>query len=209
MSVATTTTNYGLPIFAGTDHGNWFDFNAGFQAIDTAIKAAAQAAESAQTSAAAATQLANSASSLANSVNTNLTQLSYNVQNWIGSFPTNANATYFQNPVNSAVFVNKALNLINLRITCNLVSGTTFPANTKLVNLGQNLGLTNARNVAYLMFCYQDTSNNRHSQALSYIINTDNTIELSNGASQLTNFDNTKPGIIYINQVLCTDGWFE
>lgn len=74
MSVATTTTNYGLPIFAGTDHGNWFDFNAGFQAIDTAIKAAAQAAESAQTAAATATQLANSASSLANSVNTDFTQ---------------------------------------------------------------------------------------------------------------------------------------
>lgn len=74
MSVATKTTNYGLPIFAGTDHGNWFDFNTGFQAIDTAIKAAAQAAESAQTTAAAATKLANSASSLANSVNTNFTQ---------------------------------------------------------------------------------------------------------------------------------------
>lgn len=74
MSVATTTTNYGLPIFAGTDHGNWFDFNNGFQAIDTAIKAAATAAQSAQTAAAAATQLANSASTIANSVNTNFTQ---------------------------------------------------------------------------------------------------------------------------------------
>ena len=74
MSVATTTTNYGLPIFAGTDHGNWFDFNTGFQAIDTAIKAAAQAAQSAQTAAAAATKLANSASTLANSVNKTFTQ---------------------------------------------------------------------------------------------------------------------------------------
>lgn len=74
MSVATTTTNYGLPIFAGTDHGNWFDFNTGFQAIDTAIKAAAQAAESAQTAASAAVKLANSASTLADSVNTDFTQ---------------------------------------------------------------------------------------------------------------------------------------
>lgn len=74
MSVATKTTNYGLPIFAGTDHGNWFDFNSGFQAIDTAIKASATAAESAQTAAAAATELANSASTLAGSVNTNFTQ---------------------------------------------------------------------------------------------------------------------------------------
>lgn len=209
MSVATTTTNYGLPIFAGTDHGNWFDFNSGFQAIDTAIKAAAQAAESAQTAAQAATELANSASSLAGSVNTNLTNLSDKITNWIESFPTNANSTYFENPVNSAVFLNKTLNLLNLRITCNLVDGKSFPANTKIVNLGQNIGLSAARSVAYLMFCYQDSSGNRHTQALSYTINTDNTIQVNFGASQLPDFDNTKPGVIYINQVLCTDGWWD
>ena len=208
MSVATTTTNYGLPIFAGTDRGNWFDFNTGFQAIDTAIKAAAQAAESAQTEAAAATELANSASSLANTVNTTLTNFMNNVKNWTGSFPTNANSAIFQNPYNSAVFFNKYLNLLNIRLNVAGVTGQTFTAGTVIANLNQEINPNTERalnNVLYI--AYYDSSNVRHTQVMSSHIKTDNTITVNDNAP--SDMDNTKAWELSMNIVLCTDGWFD
>lgn len=210
MATAQTTTNYGLPIFAGTDKGNWFDFNNGFQAIDAAIKAAADAATAAQTAAQAANTAAQAAQSVASTTNTALTQLSSDIQNWTGSIPTNANSTYFQNPANSAVFMNRQLNLLNIRISVNLVSGQSFPANTKIVNLNQTIGVNADRKIAYAMICYQSSENVRYCQALTYTLNhADNTLSIDAAASSLPNFDATKPAVIYINQTLCTDGWFD
>lgn len=208
MSVATKTNNYGLPIFAGTDHGNWFDFNSGFQAIDTAIKASAQAAESAQTAAAAATQLANSASSLSDSVNTNLAKLSNDISTWTYAEPTNANASIFQAPANSAIYQNAKLNLLNIRMNVNGVTGQTFNNDTKIINMGLDLGLSAERVLNSLLFTtYYDTSNVRHTQILSATINTDNTISVRNAAP--SDMDSSKPWTLSINTVLCTYGWFD
>ena len=47
MASTNQTTNYGLPLYSGTDKASWIDTNAGFEAIDTALKSAVDNAESA------------------------------------------------------------------------------------------------------------------------------------------------------------------
>lgn len=207
MSVATTTTNYGLPIFAGTDHGNWFDFNAGFQTIDTAIKAAAQAAESAQTAAAAATKLANSASSLANSVNTNLT----NLKQWITGDVTNANAEKISSIEQGTVKYNPGMNLISIRFKANMKTGQTI-SNDALVNLSGS-GIipptTNRPIVSGLFATYGTSDNNYYTINMPSLLNTSNVFSINSTSPLPSNYDNTKQLSIYTNMLLCTDGWYD
>lgn len=207
MSVSTTTTNYGLPIFAGTDHGNWFDFNTGFQAIDTAIKAAAQAAESAQTEAAAATKLANSASSLAGSTNTNLTNLSNSIDNWETSVPYNSLTNKIESINDGLLYLNKKLNLLGFRFNCKGVSSQSLLNTDKFINLNLPKTLTLSSQRTIVNGCsinYLKTDNTNITYQAYMIINTDGTCQLT---SVPTGIDWTKDWYIRANIMLWIGNW--
>lgn len=207
MSVATTTTNYGLPIFAGTDHGNWFDFNSGFQAIDTAVKAAAQAAESAQTAAAAATELANSASSLAGSVNTNLSNLSDNIDNWTTTTPFNSLTSKIESISDGLLYLNKKLNLLGFRFNCKGISSQSLLNTDRFINLNipSTLTISNQRSVVNGCSINYLTSTNENITYQSYLlINTDGTCQLT---SVPTGIDWTKDWYIRANIMLWIGNW--
>ena len=208
MSVATKTTNYGLPIFAGTDHGNWFDFNTGFQAIDTAIKAAAQAAESAQTAAAAATELANSASSLAGSVNTNLTQYKTDIDTWINCPLTIANASIFQNIYETICAYNPVLNLMSLVFTGQVIANKALPLNTVILNIGNMFNITSNRTIVNgLTIIYPDSSNNYKSNICDAQITTNKQLVVYTNTALPSDYDQTKGCNIRANLLLNISGW--
>lgn len=208
MSVATTTTNYGLPIFAGTDHGNWFDFNTGFQAIDTAIKAAATAAESAQTAAAAAAELANSASSLANSVNTNFTNLSNSIDRWTVGSITNSLTSKISNIEESAVMYNEKLKLLNIRGTFVGITGQSALSNdiiAQIQGINPPSGYRGIHNLAF--YKYQDGSGIQHSYTIPGSILTTGQIQVNENMP--SNIDTSKQWYIVINLLLCVEGWYD
>lgn len=210
MSVATTTTNYGLPIFAGTDHGNWFDFNTGFQAIDTAIKAAAQAAESAQTAAAAATKLANSASSLASSVNTNLTNYMEDVGTWINCPLTNANASIFQNLYETICVYNPVLKLMSLVFTAQVIANQNLSLNTAVLNIGNMFDIPSNRTIVNgLLFGYPDSANNYKVAICDAQITTDKQLTIYSNTPLPSDYDKTKGCNIRTNLLLNISNWKE
>lgn len=208
MSVATTTTNYGLPIFAGTDHGNWFDFNSGFQAIDTAIKAAAQAAQSAQTAAETATQLANSASSLANSVNTNLTNYKTNIDSWINCPLTNANASIFQNIYETICSYNPVLNLMSLVFTGQVIANKELPLNTAILNIGNMFNITTNRTIVNgLTILYPDSSDNYKTNICDAQITSNKQLVVYSNTALPSDYDRTKGCNIRANLLLNINNW--
>lgn len=207
MSVATTTTNYGLPIFAGTDHGNWFDFNTGFQAIDTAIKAAAQAAESAQTAAATATQLANSASSLANSTKTSLSTLSNSIDKWETAVPFNSLTNKIESINDGLVYLNKKLNLLGLRFNCKGVKSQSLLNTDKFINLNLPESLTLSSQRTIVNGCsvnYLQTDSTNITYQAYMVVNTDGTCQLT---SVPTGIDWTKDWYIRANIMLWIGNW--
>lgn len=207
MSVATTTTNYGLPIFAGTDHGNWFDFNTGFQAIDTAIKAAAQAAESAQTAAATATQLANSASSLANSTKTSLSTLSNSIDKWETAVPFNSLTNKIESINDGLVYLNKKLNLLGLRFNCKGVKSQSLLNTDKFINLNLPESLTLSSQRTIVNGCsvnYLQTDSTNITYQSYMVVNTDGTCQLT---SVPTGIDWTKDWYIRANIMLWIGNW--
>lgn len=207
MSVATTTTNYGLPIFAGTDHGNWFDFNTGFQAIDTAIKAAAQAAQSAQTEAAAAAELANSSSTLANNTKTSLSALSNSIDKWETAVPFNSLTNKIESINDGLVYLNKKLNLLGFRFNCKGVKSQSLLNTDKFINLNLPESLTLSSQRSIVNACsinYLKTDNTNITYQAYMIINTDGTCQLT---SVPTGIDWTKDWYIRANIMLWIGNW--
>ena len=211
MATAQTTTNYGLPIFAGSDKGNWFDFNNGFQSIDAAIKAAADAASAAQVAAQAANTAAQAAQSVATTTNTALTKLSNNIQNWIGFTPTNALTNIVNEVTNRWGGWCKELNLLHIRATCQGVSGQKWAANDKFLNLAIPEGkidpITSAKAINVCAFLtYGKSDNTRATMVLSGQINTDWTLQINSAPP--TDMDNTKSWGVNFNLMLSTNLWW-
>lgn len=211
MSVATKTTNYGLPIFAGSDKGNWFDFNDGFQAIDAAIKAAASAATAAQTAADAANTAASAAQSVANSTNTALTKLSTDIENWIAGQVTNANSSKITSIELGTVLYNPKLELINLRFKANCVTGASFAYQDAIVNISGNdipNPSSNRPLLTGLYATYGDSSNVYKNINIASRWTTGGQLIIDSNTPLPSDYDNTKSLVLFCNMLLCCSGWF-
>ena len=212
MATAQTTTNYGLPIFAGTDKGNWFDFNNGFQSIDAAIKAAADAASAAQVAAQAANTAAQAAQSVATTTNTALTKLSTDIGNWITGQVTNANSSKISEIQLGTVLYNPELQLINLRFKATCTTGISLAYQDAIVNItGTDIPnpTSNRQLLTGLYASYADSSNVYKNINITSRWTTSGQLIIDTNTPLPSDYDNSKQLVLFANMLLCCSGWFD
>lgn len=145
MSATNKTTNYGLPLFIGTDKPTWLgDWNNSMTDIDIAIAAAQTKANTAQSTADTAQQTASTAQTGVNGNTqaiTNLTDVVTGINDGIGGWEkfsfTNPNQSIFT-AYNVQAWRNKKLGVVNIFGVINTAAATNVPQDTTLIQFPTN-----------------------------------------------------------------------